>query len=81
VWKVARHADLARLVEVMYCVVTVSRHGHGENNRLLVNVVKMKYWETSLTDQSRRNEERIKFEEKIQLRFYNKEAREDLSMN
>jgi len=80
VWKRTRPADLVRLVEVMYCVVSVSQHGHVESNRLLVNVAKMKYWETSLTNQSRRNEERIKFEETIQLRLYKKEAPEDLSM-
>jgi len=81
VLKVTRHADSVRLVEVLYCVVIVLHHGHVENNRLLVNVVNREYWETSLTNQSRRNEERIKFEETIQLRFYKKEALEDLSMN
>lgn len=71
------------LISRWFCIyyVIVLHHGHVENNRLLVNVVKMRYWETSLTNQSRRNEERIKFEETIQLRFYKKEALEDLSMN
>jgi hypothetical protein len=55
VWNITRHADLVRLVEVMCCVVIVLQHGHAENNRLLVNVVKFKYWETSLTLQSRTN--------------------------
>ena len=64
----------------MCCVVIVLQRGHVENNRLLVNVVKMKYWESSLTNQSLKNEEQIKFEETIQLRLKKKNP-EDLSMN
>ena len=56
----------------MCCVVIVLQRGHVENNRLLVNVVKMKYWESSLTNQSLKNEEQIKFEETIQLRLKKK---------
>ena len=72
---------MVRLVEVKYCVVIVLYPGHVENNRLLVNVVKTNHWETSLINQSRRNEKRIKFEETILFRFYKKEALENLSIN